>query len=250
MPCMGYSHLPTPHDSSRSRPPSERRQVSLRQLAHELNSLLDGSIRCVDLARGLLDDARRDEPASVENAMRKLTLAQETMRHMAELLSRAMRSDGDVLELLTSTEPIDASVRRILTTLQPIADEAAITLDCALSPEAANLPIGPLEPVLLNGLRNAIEACAMEKGAARCVDMAVSVNDRRELVLIISDTGPGLPDDSAGPADEKPSGHGIGLDLSRRIVEALDGQLDLMNVPFGHGAVLKVRVHTSKLGSQ
>lgn len=130
-----------------------------------------------------------------------------------------------------------------------MADEAAVTLDCAIAPPAGTLPVGPLAPVFLNGLRNAIEACAGQPGSAGRVDMAVSINDRRELIVIISDTGPGLPGDAGGQASEKPVGHGIGLEFSRRIVEALDGRLDLMNVPFGRGAVLKMRVHMSKLGS-
>ncbi len=91
--------------------PTAGAALSLRQVAHELDSLLDGSLRCVWLASRLLEQlddvgaALAGEPISA-----KLRTAQDAMTPMAELLDRVMRSNDATVHLLHRTHPIDKEV--------------------------------------------------------------------------------------------------------------------------------------------
>ncbi len=82
--------------------------LSLGQFAHELDSLLDGSLRCVRLAWRLLEQfddggaALAGEPISA-----KLRTAQDAMTPVAEPLDRVMRSNDATVHLLHRLQSID-----------------------------------------------------------------------------------------------------------------------------------------------
>jgi len=94
-----------------------------------------------------------------------------------------------------------------------------------------------LEQVLINLLRNAVEAGG---------DKEVLLGWRRQgksVLIEVSDLGPGLP--SSGNLfvpffTTKPQGAGIGLALSRQIVEAQDGTLELHAREDARGAVARM----------
>ncbi len=85
--------------------------LSLGQFAHELDSLLDSSLRCVWLALRLFEQfddggaALAGEPISA-----KLRTAQDVMTPVAELPDRVMRSNVATVHLLHRTQPIDQEV--------------------------------------------------------------------------------------------------------------------------------------------
>jgi len=94
---------------------------------------------------------------------------------------------------------------------------------------------GQLEQALINLLKNALEA---NVGASEPVE--VSLSRTRDAVLIqIRDSGPGIanPDNLFVPFfTTKPGGSGIGLALSRQIIE-------------GHGGTLTLENRTDRTGS-
>ena len=82
--------------------------------------------------------------------------------------------------------------------------------------------------VLFNLIRNGIEAMAEVKGQRRLVIGSQLVG--REIRVAVSDQGCGLPDDIAGELftpffTTKPEGMGMGLSISRGIVETHGGRL-------------------------
>ncbi|WP_448951269.1 sensor histidine kinase [Labrys neptuniae] len=86
-----------------------------------------------------------------------------------------------------------------------------------------------LQQVLLNFLSNAIEATGQVKQASREITISTSANDR-EIMVSVADTGPGLSPHAAGQVFEpyfttKEEGMGIGLTISRSIVEAHGGTI-------------------------
>ncbi len=85
--------------------------LSLGQFGHELDSLLDGSLRCVWLALRLVEqfDAGRAALAG-EPISAKLPTAQDAMTPVAELPDRVMHSTDATAHLLHRTQPIDPAV--------------------------------------------------------------------------------------------------------------------------------------------
>jgi len=220
--------------------------LSVQKLAHELNSLLDGSMRCVRLAEKALDAAAgvHGEGQSVEDALTRLRTARLAMTDMASVLDRAM-SGGQAFRagLLHSPRTLGEEVRQVLATVAPLAERDRVVLEVEVSPEAACLPAGPLGPVLTNGLRNAIEACAVDGLMMRRVDASIILSRAgSELLILISDSGGGLPGEPVAGFTTKAGGHGFGLGVCRDVVTELGGRMELANIPFGRGAVLEVSV--------
>ncbi|MBN1385201.1 MAG: GAF domain-containing protein [Elusimicrobia bacterium] len=108
------------------------------------------------------------------------------------------------------------------------------------------LPEFPFDPalmrqVLLNILQNALHfTSSSERKELR----AETVRNGNKVIIKISDTGPGIPKENVGKIFEpffstKPSGTGLGLVISQRIVESHKGKIEAENHPDG-GAVFVI----------
>jgi two-component system sensor histidine kinase HydH len=99
-----------------------------------------------------------------------------------------------------------------------------------------------LRQVLLNLLLNALDA--MPGGGSVCIRLRPPEDGRAELS--VADTGPGISDDILPRlftpfVSDKETGMGLGLSVSRRIVEDHGGTLTALNRP-GGGACFVVRL--------
>lgn len=100
-----------------------------------------------------------------------------------------------------------------------------------------------LARVIDNGLRNAIEAMGEEGG-----ELWISVQSRGRCVAIrIEDSGPGIPAEEMPRLfspfhTTKPTGTGLGLAYSRKVVEGMGGRIRLENRSAGRGAALTVEL--------
>ena len=164
------------------------------QLARELNSLLDGSLRSLGLARN-------------------------AMWQMAALLHPA--------------RPIGEAVRWLAELTHQGGDD--IEIDVRIEQAAAKVPIGPLGPVLFHFLRTAVRASQVPDSAGVRVDLAVSVNQRRELEIVISARRARFDDD------------GLGLGLSRQVIDELGGRFGLSEGPSGRGLQLRAEIPVGRL---
>ena len=78
---------------------------------------------------------------------------------------------------------------------------------------------------------------------------AATMQDGNNIVIKISDTGPGIPKENMGKIFEpffstKPSGTGLGLVISQRIIESHKGRISLENHPDGGAvSVITLPVH-------
>jgi signal transduction histidine kinase len=98
---------------------------------------------------------------------------------------------------------------------------------------------GQLEQALINLIKNAVEAAEC---GAQGVDVSIS-RTRESAQIAIRDTGPGIanPDNLFVPFfTTKPGGTGIGLALSRQIIEAHGGTLTLENRTDRTGTIARV----------
>jgi two-component system sensor kinase FixL len=148
----------------------------------------------------------------------------------------------------------DTSLNRMVENLVPLllreCATAGVTIQTSLD---ASLPLLPansvqLKQVLINLVRNSIEACA----SARPPDGGtVRISTRRlnddAVELVVRDNGPGFAPGIAERIFEpfvtsKPHGTGIGLRLCRRIINAHSGTIEGLPNPDGPGVSFRVRL--------
>lgn len=103
-----------------------------------------------------------------------------------------------------------------------------------------------IEQVALNLVRNAIEAIDLAHSPEREIAIRTSVDPQGNVEVAVRDTGPGLPAEGAEHLFEafyttKPEGMGIGLSISRSIVEEHGGSLRALRNP-GGGATFSFTV--------
>ncbi len=205
-------------------------------VAHEINNPLDGIIRLVKLARraGGEGDGERVERYLVEGnkgLQRMVTIVRDLLEFS--------RSAGGTVEPM--------AIQHILTeatqAMAPAAEKGGIEIRVECDPELPTLRSGSLYHVVLNLVKNAVEATP----AGGRVRVAAR-GESDALVIEVADTGPGIPPEAL-PRLFEPfyslkaigKGTGLGLVISKDLVEKQGGTLTAANRSEG-GAVFTVRV--------
>jgi sensor histidine kinase regulating citrate/malate metabolism len=173
------------------------------------------------------------------------------MKHMAALLDRAMRLGADrgctsPVTLFHTDEALGQVVDKAVEMARGMAH--GIELNCSMAAECRGLPAGPLGVVVLNGLRNAVEACVQRAAARGRVQLEVTLDDAGQTLLIaIQDAGSVATHDGARDKMAERNSHGIGLSLSHQIVRELGGELGLLIHGENAGATLRLSVPLTRL---
>ncbi len=197
----------------------------------------------------------RNPLASIRSSAEVLieTETDELHREIArDVIALVDRMEQWIRELLTSLRPVehapeavrlDRLLQDLLQGLEPDLAQHHIRLEPHLT---AELPVVHADAQLLQQalqslVVNAIEA--MPEGGTLTVSAGQSA-DRRRLHLRISDTGTGIPGDQLGQVFKpffttKSKGLGVGLALTRRIVERHGGSIELHSEP-GQGTRVDV----------
>jgi signal transduction histidine kinase len=107
-----------------------------------------------------------------------------------------------------------------------------------------------IQQVVLNLVVNAIEAMSGSTADYRLLQIFVSADDDRAVLITVKDTGAGI---DANDLDKifdsffttKPNGMGLGLSICRSIVETHGGRLwATANIP--HGAIFNIWLPTNR----
>lgn len=256
-----------PRGAAPAQPDATRTPMQVEQLerlAHELNNLLDGSIRNVGLARRAIEGQGSSAGgAGVDDIKRRLDTATFALERMADLVHASMQGGAQPLGSphLTEAAPITIgeAATHAVEVARPEAQEYRVALAAEIEAAAAGIPAGPLYPVILNGVRNSLESIGRAGGIGRvvvqvrCGPAPDPHGDARRWVEIdIVDDGEGPPEEvDAGAVFEagfttKEAGSGLGLAVSRDLVKQAGGTIELRRRGDRHdsrrpGALLRIR---------
>lgn len=188
----------------------------IRMMAHEVNN---SNAAIVSLLKTLLEVARADDPDLAALSSEHLP----PVIHRAEHLTAFMRNFARVVRLpAPARERIDLNriLRGAAEVMQALLEEADIKLVLELAPGAVwtLADRGQIEQVIINALTNARESIG-RGGTVRISSHA------DPAAAVIADDGPGITPEAAGQLftpffSTKTSGQGVGLTLSREILEA------------------------------
>ncbi|TCR65329.1 ATP-binding protein [Bosea sp. BK604] len=204
-------------------------------VAHEINQPLAAMRTYAENARTFLG---RADPASADGALARIVGLTERIGAITDTLRGFARRGGGPLGPVDLKEAIDGA----LMILDAALRQAGIVpvIPALISPVSVLARPVELEQILVNLMRNAIEAMAQENGA-RAPRLAIDIALQGEVVdIAITDNGPGLDDEALAALftpfrTTKPRGLGLGLVISHDIVSAFGGTLSATSTP-GQGS--------------
>jgi two-component system, chemotaxis family, CheB/CheR fusion protein len=194
-------------------------------LAHELNQPLAAAVNYLFTARHVLGSTQGAREAAADEALDKASQqmhrAGQIIAHLREFMARG---EPDKIEL-----SLHDLIKTTCELVGPSAREAGV--DIVLSLDAAEDKVladrVQIEQAMVNLIRNAIEA--MTDSPERKVVISTSL-DNGMIRADVSDTGGGLPESVNAElftpfVSTKWSGLGVGLSISRSIIEAHYGKI-------------------------
>lgn len=205
-------------------------------VAHEINNPLTGILTNSSL---LLEDLDKDDPRRDDVEV----MVKETIR-CREIVKR-------LLDFARQTKPqkrlanINALIENIILLVRNQATFRNISIEKQLDPALPDVLVDPdqIQQVFVNIILNAAEA--MTKGGSLTIRSTFAA-DRQNIVVTISDSGPGIPEDVRERIFDpfyttKEHGTGLGLSISYGIVEQHGGVISVESL-VGRGATFTIQL--------
>ena len=196
-------------------------------LAHEINQPLGGILRNAEAAalylqhaspdldeiRAIIEDIRKDDQraGAVIDRMRALLKRQDIDKRPLDV--------GEVLSDVVALVRPDATARHVKLDLEIESDVPRVSGDRV-----------HLQQVLLNLISNGMDAIDEASKTARRIVVSARREGAQAVEIAVIDSGPGIPADRLEQVfgsffSTKPKGMGMGLSISRTLIEALGGRL-------------------------
>ena len=234
-----------------------RRQIALEQamgarnrfyasMSHELrtpiNAVIGYSTLMLDNIYGPLNAKQK------EGLQRTLKAA----RHLLELVNDVLdlsKIEAGKIELSLQPVMFPALIEDLFVTVRPLADEYGSSLALTMESEPFNIVSDPrrVRQILLNLLSNAIkfgEGKPIRVVCKQCDDKGVEIEVVDEGVGIAKEDISRIFEEFVQVSESKQPGTGLGLPISRRLAQLLDGSLTVCSTP-GQGSAFRLTLPAS-----
>jgi two-component system sensor kinase FixL len=208
-------------------------------LAHELNQPLSAIANYMKGSRRLLEDRTDDDADLIRDAMDKA--AEQSLR--AGQIIRRLRDFVTRGEGERRVESVKKLIEEASALALVGAKEHGIRVRFQFEPAQDLVLVDKvqIQQVMLNLIRNAVEAMAQSE--RRELLISTSAADGGMVEIAVADSGQGITPEVAAQlfrpfVTTKPQGMGVGLSISRTIVEAHGGQITVGGNP-GGGTVFR-----------
>ena len=216
----------------------------LSRMSHELRTPLNAIL-------GFGQLLNRQNPTDVQRS--RISHITSAGRHLLELINEVLdisRIEAGRMPLSVEPVPLRLALAETLDLIRPLAADRRIELSVPDDLEGEWHVLADrqrLKQVLLNLLSNAVKYTPL--GGTVAVSAAFSAHER--IRLVVSDTGAGIPSeklarlftpfDRLGAEHSDVQGTGLGLALSRRLMEAMGGLIGVESDP-GHGSTFWIEL--------
>jgi two-component system sensor kinase FixL len=194
-------------------------------IAHELNQPLTAIANYVEAASELLAEPTPERVAMVREALGECAAqsvrAGQIVRRLRDFISRG-ESERQVVPLARLVN--EASALALMS-----VDSRSLELDVRITQgKLVVVDRVQIQQVLLNLIRNAVEA--MEGSPFKRLAITSRKAEKGMVEVVVADSGPGLAPEVAENLFQpflttKPGGMGVGLSISRTIIEAHEGRI-------------------------
>jgi len=226
-------------------------QKLIRVLTHEIMNSVTPIISLSRLIREtMIDDSRTPQvfrallPQEQDDMLRSVTAIHSRSSGLLDFV-QAYRSFAKLPPPVLTPLEVVPLLERVRTLLSQDTDEKRITLTlfCSEAGLSIRADAQQIEQVLINLLRNAVEALA-ETTAPR-IELRAARNDQGNVLLQVIDNGPGIAPEHLDSIfvpffTTKRNGTGVGLSVSRQIMQANRGSISVRSAP-GEGCVFTLQ---------
>ncbi|MCP4376091.1 MAG: EAL domain-containing protein [bacterium] len=222
----------------------------LSRMSHELRTPLNAILGFSQLLESdqNFDQQQQARASAIFNA------GQHLLSLINEILDLSRLEAGNI-EVSIEMVSLEATIKDCIALVKDMATDRAVTID--LNPAdcqgvMVEADTTRLKQVLLNLLSNAVKY-NREDGRVR---IGVSLDKQGLACISIEDTGPGIEPDRLGELFEpfnrlgaeltETEGTGIGLLITKQLVELMRGELEVDSKP-GHGSTFSVRFNAVRI---
>lgn len=204
-------------------------------LAHELNQPLTGTI---NYSNGCLRMLKTPHPDTgkliqgLEHAVEGATLAADIIRHIRQFVQKGEERYGYV--------DLNQAVRNVTALISHEIQRHDVALNFDLDEDIPGIEgnLIQIEQVILNFIRNSIEAMGRVDSQHRRLTIKTQTTGSGMIRLAVIDSGEGVPENVLPKIFDaffstKAEGMGIGLSISRSIVESHQGRISARTLDAG-----------------
>ncbi|WP_204153065.1 hybrid sensor histidine kinase/response regulator [Leptolyngbya sp. CCY15150] len=235
---------------------AKRQEDFVMRLTHDLRTPLVAADRMLHLFQ---KETFCPISPDMQEAIAVMIRSNDSLLQMVNTLLEVYRYDAGYKTLTFSICDLRNIIQEVMGELQPIANEKQLHLLFETDDHASDVSAKvrgdrlELRRVFTNLIGNALKFTSQGQVVVRLVEQPMSTEQTEEQLppcvkVEVQDTGPGIsPDDQQMIFERfrqgkgKRSGSGLGLYLSRRILEAHQGQISVVSEP-GRGSVFSIQL--------